>query len=225
MFLGITFLLLSSCNSVDRVLHPNNYIPRDTPLEKEYIHDTIRISNDQGKLINSNIAGFTPTKQLVFTSIGQTFNIKPGQSFEIVAENIDFSNTTFDIETNEATGEIKLKLVDKDFSKVKLEYKCQTILRTGIDFVPKIELADGLDPEQIVVTPVFDDNCKRIGFQIRYGSEERGCRKEAQEILDKFRNCSKNTSMNNSKNGNKTKGSLRLNGKKSLYRKLGIPIK
>lgn len=187
-------LLLNSCKSVDMFFHPDNYISRDTPREKEYIYDTIRISNSNGEIREASLTGIKPNKQLVFTSIGQTYNFKSGESIEIVSDGVDFSKTTFDIETNDETKEIKLKLVDKDFSKVYLDSKCQTIVRTGIEFVPKIEVAKGLDPEQIVVTPIFDDDCNRIGFQIRYGSTERGCRKEAKEVLDHFKDCAKNVS-------------------------------
>lgn len=183
--------LLNSCKSVDMFFNPNNYIPRDTPREKEYIYDTIRISNSSGEIREAAVSGIKPNKQLVFTSIGQTYTFKSGETIEIVSDGVDFSKTTFDIETNDVTKEIKLKLVDKDFSKIYLESKCQTIVRTGIDYVPKIEVAKGLDPEQIVVTPIFDDDCNRTGFQVRYGSSERGCKKEAKEVLSRFNDCAK----------------------------------
>lgn len=211
LFLISMLFILNSCKSVDMFVHPENYISRDTPREKEYIYDTIRISNYSGE-IREAITGAKPNKQLIFSNIGQTYTFKSGESIEIISDGVDFSNTTFDIETNEETKEVKMKLVDKDFSKVYLDSKCQTIIRTGIEYVPKIEVAKGLDPEQIVVTPIFDNDCNRIGFQIRYGSTDRGCRKEASEVLARFKDCTKNTSKN-----------IPIKDKCRLKRKLGIP--
>lgn len=185
-------LFLGSCKTVDMILHPNRYIERDSPREKEYIYDTIRISNNQGQ-IEDAVAGFKPQKQLIFTKIGQSYNFKSGESIEIISDGVDFSNTTFDIETDENTKEIKLKLIDKDISKVYLDKKCQTIIRTGIDFVPKVEVAKGLDPEQIIITPIFDNACNKMGYEIRYGSSESGCRKEAKKVLDDFKRCTNTT--------------------------------
>jgi hypothetical protein len=207
-------LFLTSCKSLDILLHPDNYISQNVPREKEYIYDTVVVSNDNGEMKESTLSGMKPSKQLIFSRIGQSYTFKPGETIEVVSAGADFSNSTFDIETNEDTKEITLKLVDKNNSKVLLESKCQTILRTGIDFVPQIEVAKGLSPEQIVVTPIFDDNCNSIGYQIRYGSTERGCTKEAKDILSRFQDCAKNKPI---KNYRKISDDCRLK------RKLGIP--
>ena len=205
-------LMLTSCKNLDLFFHPSDYIPRDTPREKEYIYDTIRIYNNNGE-IRDALTGDKPSRQLIFTNIGQTYTFKSGDLVEIISDGVDFSKTTFDIETNEETNDIKLRLVDKDYSKVYLDSKCQTIRRTGIDYIPKIEVAKELKPEQIVVTPIFDDDCNKIGYQIRYGSVERGCKKEAKDVLEKFNECTKII------NPPKPK----ILDKCRLKRKLGIP--
>mgnify|MGYP005821494989 CR=1 FL=1 len=207
-------LTLTSCQSIDMFLHPENYMPRtNTPMEKELIYDTVWVSNVDGE-IKESIAGIKPSKRLVFSRVGQSYTFKQGETIEVVSEGADFSNSTFDIETNEDTKDIKLTLVDKINSKVVLESKCQTVMRTGIDYVPKIEVSKGLSPEQIVVTPVFDNYCNPIGYQIRYGSTERGCRKEAKDILNRFQDCSKNKPANNIKT---------ISDDCRLKSKLGIP--
>jgi len=214
LLIFLIIFLLNSCKSWDILLNPDNYIQRDAPIEKEIIYDTVIVwINNDG--INDPLPGMKPTKQIIFTNIGQTFTFKTGETIKIVSDGIDFSKATFDIETNLETNDIILKLVDKDFSKVYLTHKCQVVLRTGIDFVPKIELARGLEPEQIVITPVFDDKCNKIGFQIRYGSVERGCKKEAAEVIKRFNACVKNK-LSKIKSENLDCG-LRI--------KLGIPCK
>lgn len=206
-------LFLNSCKSLEILLNPDNYIQRDEPKVVEIIYDTIKIWNVDGE-IKDPLPGMRPTKQIIFNSIGQSYTFKSGEIIEIVSDGVDFSKATFDIETNQETNEIILKLVDKDFSKVYISNKCQTILRSGIDFIPKIELAKGLDPEQIVITPVFDNKCNKIGFQIRYGSIERGCKKEAEEVIKRFNECVKKRSVIKSQNYD---CGLRI--------KLGIPCK
>ncbi len=84
-----------------------------------------------------------------------------------------------------------LKVVDKIESKVKLSKMCQTVERMNIDYIPEIEIAPELSPQQVVISPIVDNNCEVIGYQIRYGTIERGCRKNprAAEIFDKFNRC------------------------------------
>ncbi len=200
---------LSGCKGLDMLFNPGDYIPRDTPREKEYIYDTVFVVNASGELATT--PEVKPAKKLVFEEPGQSCTFKPGETVEIISDGVDFSKYTFDIETNEQSEDVTLTLVDKDMTKVILTSKCQTIIRTGIEVVPKVEAAPGLKPEQIIVTPLFDDDCRKIGFEIRYGSEERGCRKEAKPNLVKFRDCAKEKP---SKSGT---------GNKKLQRKLAIP--
>ena len=215
----IIFLHLSSCKTIDMVLHPDRYIEIekciDEPIVTIFKIDTVKIVNNSG-IVNEAIAGHPLTKQLKFTRIGQSYSFKSGESLEIISDGINFSNATFDIETNEVTKEIKLTLVDKNFSKVILTSKCQTIERYDISIIPKIEVAKGLDPEQIVVTPMFDDSCNKIGYQIRYGSEERGCGKVAKKVLKRFNECV---------DKGPTPPSGGISEKCRIRKKLGLPCK
>ncbi|MBM2813470.1 MAG: hypothetical protein HW421_232 [Ignavibacteria bacterium] len=182
-------LLLSSCRVLDFMVHPGDYQRRDAPKEVEirYINEPIIIANKSGELASAGEK--LPDKKFIISKIGQSFSINPGQTVEYVADNIDFSKYTFDIETDETTKEIKMILVDKDFSKVTLKSKCHTIERRGIVLAPKIEVAEGLDPEQIVITPLFDEKCNPDGYEIRYGARERGCREESQKNFENYKRC------------------------------------
>jgi len=215
IFVISVILIFTSCQSIDMLLHPNNYTQKKNPVIKEYIYDTVKISNFNGELTEPASPGIKPSKQLVFTETGQSYIFKPGETIEIISAGIDFGTSTFDIETNEDTKEIKLTLIDKNNAVVSLTSKCQTIVRTGIDFIPRIELAKDLNPEQVVITPIFDNNCIVIGYQIRYGSTERGCIKEAKEMLTRFQDCVKNPT--------KSTGSPKISSDCQLKRKLGIP--
>lgn len=204
----LIMLLIGGCQSFDMFFNPGDYMRRDTPREKEYITDTVFITNATGEIVNEPAP--KKAKQLVFENVGESCIFKPGETIEVISDGVDFSQYTFDIETSEENQDIKLTLVDKEATKVILTTKCQTIIRTGIEVVPKVEVAPGLKPEQIVCTPLFDDECQKIGYEIRYGSEERGCRKEAKPNLVKFRDCAK-------EKPNKS------NKKPRLLQKLGLP--
>jgi len=210
----LTLVLMTGCKTADMIFHPDDFIKRDSPRQYEFVHDTIKLYNDQGEMSDA-IKGASINRRLVFSNVGESYKFKSGEAVEVIMDGIDMSVAGFDIVTDDNTGDITLKLIDKAFTKVKLESKCQTIVRTGIDYVPKIEVAQGLKPEQIVVTPMFDDDCNKIGYQIRYGSTEKGCRKEAREVLTKFKDC-EDGKIGNNKSGNK-KDPCRIK------RKLGIP--
>ncbi len=188
-FLIIFFFV--SCRTLDIIFHPDDYIKRDEhPTITEIIYDTVKITNIEGN-ITTAVSGF-PTKRITFTKIGQSYTFKNGETVEILLHEVDFTRATFDFETNLETKEVTIRLVDRDFSKVVLTSKCQIIKRIGAFSVPRIEVSPNLKPEQIVITPLFDNECRVNGFEIRYGSEERGCKDVAKRTLSDFRRCSDN---------------------------------
>lgn len=215
ILLILTILLLAnSCKTIDMVFNSDNYIRRDGIRDVEIRYDTVWLNNNDGNVSNAVVAGIKPTKKIVFDKIGQSYTLYPDETIELITDGVDYNNAAFDIITDVSTKNITLKLIDKDNAKVILTKKCETVERFGIDFVPKIEVAEGLDPEQIVVTPLFDNNCIRTGYEIRYGSIESGCKKEAKNILKRFNDC---TGKNQSKQKTKIKDDCKL------LRKLGIP--
>lgn len=204
-----------SCRTLDIILHPDDYIKRDEyPTVKEIIYDTVKITNNEGN-ITSAVTGL-PKKRITFTQVGQSYTFKNGETVEIILHGVDLAKATFDIETNLETKEVTIKLVDRDFSKVFLSSKCQTIKRIGSFTVPKIEVSPELKPEQVVITPLFDNECRVNGIEIRYGSEERGCKDVARKTLIDFRRCSENQKKLPSQ-------SIQPNSPCSYLRKLGLP--
>lgn len=212
---SITILSLISCRTLDMIFHPEDYIKRDEhPTITEIIYDTVKVTNNEGN-ITTAVTGL-PTKRVTFTKIGQNFTFKNGETVEILLLGVDLAKATFDIETNLETKEVTIKLVDRDFSKVFLSSKCQTIKRIGGFYVPKIEVSPDLKPEQIVITPLFDEDCQVNGVEIRYGSEERGCKEIAKKTLADFIRCSGNQKKLPSQ-------TLQPKSPCSYLRKLGLP--
>ncbi len=210
----IILISLNSCKTVDMILNSDNYIKRDGVKEVEIRYDTVIVTNNEGSLTSGVVAGINPKRKIIFDKIGQSYTFVSGETIELITDGVDFGKSAFDVITNGNSNDITIKLIDIEMDKVKLTSKCETIERNGIDFIPKIEVAEGLDPEQIVITPLFDNNCVRTGYQVRYGSSERGCKKEAADVLDRFKKCA---GKNQSKQKTKIKDDcIRL-------RKLGIP--
>lgn len=187
----LVLALLSGCKLVDFILHPNEYQKTSKVRVTEYIYDTIKVANVNGNF-STSVAGY-PSKRVVFNEIGQSFTIKQGEIVEFVLD-IDIQQASFDILTDLQTKEITLKLVQKDTTKIYLSSKCQTIKRYQTGWIPPIEVASNLNPEQVIATPLFNNNCEVIGYEIRYGSEESGCKSVARETLQRFVECSKKLS-------------------------------
>ncbi|MEJ5286803.1 MAG: hypothetical protein CH6_1641 [Candidatus Kapaibacterium sp.] len=188
LIIALFVLTLSGCKFIDFVLHPDQYHKSSKVRVTEYVYDTIKVANKDGN-VTTAVAGL-PNKRVVLSEIGQSFTIKKGEIVEFIF-NIDVADATLDITTDLETNDITFKLVQKDTAKVYLTSKCQTVKRYQVGAVPAVEVSPNLRPEQIISTPLFDNNCQMIGYEIRYGSEERGCKKEASEALKRFVECTK----------------------------------
>ncbi|MCX7909903.1 MAG: hypothetical protein N2560_10380 [Ignavibacteria bacterium] len=199
----LLFYILTSC--------------RTTYSEQEETTSSI-VKNNNGNLVLNTAEPGYPTKKFVFYEAGQTCTLRNGERIELVFENIDFNMYTFEIETDLATQELTLKLVNIEETRVFLSSKCQTIKRMVVGKLPKIELASNLNPEQIVITPLFDDTCNVIGYEFRYGSEESGCKAFAKQTLQKFNDCTK-------KRTNKTSSSTQKKKVPCPNELLGLPCK
>ncbi len=172
---------LSSCNT----------FRSDKP--REIIYDTIYVKmNYQGDLERA-VAGERPVQLQTFYKAGQSISFKKGEIVQIGSEGIDFSRITFRVDYSDNNDSITIRTVNIEDSEVKLSSKCETIVWNDPDYLPTIRIDSHLEPQQIVITPIFDSNCKKMGYQIRYGSKERGCKKQAEEVLEQFNRCIKKT--------------------------------
>lgn len=183
----IIFFLISGCSSFFKQGEVTNIV-----------YDTIRVKVDEyNNLRRTAMTGIPITKRAVFTGPDQEVTFQQGEQLELISDGIDFSQYSFDVRTDDETDEITIKVVDKQDSKVLLSKMCQTIERMNTDKIPEVEIADNLPPQQVVITPIVDEVCFVIGYQIRYGTLERGCRKNqrASEIYDSFNDCYPNNNI------------------------------
>lgn len=158
--------------------------------QKEYIYlrDTIKVAMNND-MLEEVYTGARVTKTIVFTDEGQSTTFKEGEPVELIFDGLDMSKYSLDIKHNRSTGEITFSVVDNEDTKVILTEKCEVVERRNTSYLPMIEVAEDLNPEQIIITPIFDNDCNQLGYQIRYGSEERDCEKVATPILTEYEEC------------------------------------
>jgi len=196
--LTIFSLLFYGCTTIDMLFHPEQYQKKSSPQRiTEIVYDTVRIYNASGE-IQTAVSGL-PQRRITFTQIGQSYKLRQGELVEFVFDGVDFGKATFDITTDLETNEITISLVHRDTSKIYLSSKCQTIRRMDTGTLASIEIAPNLKPEQVVITPYFNEDCEKVGYEVRYGSEERGCKYAAQAVLKRFYDCTKNISKSTTK--------------------------
>lgn len=125
------------------------------------------------------------------SKVGDEIVMKYGEAIFIVLDSLNPAQVTIESVIDESTKTVTLRVLDKTRDIVILTHKCQTVDRVGggaIEF-PRIQLAEGLSPEQVVVTPMCDEKNRMAGYSIRYGSEERGCQVQAAASLRSFHRC------------------------------------
>ena len=160
-------------------------------MDREYVNGNIKIIADDGNI--KAIPGEIQNNDIdyEFSKIGQSYTFKKNDKINLKINGLDFSRTTFLFEFSDDDKYVTMKSVEIEHSKIYLSRKCEKFLWNEPDYLPVIELLPSLDPEQIIITPIFDDQCFKIGYQIRYGSSERGCRKESIDVLKHFKKCAK----------------------------------
>lgn len=182
--------LLTSCNSTKKFLKEEfDYEFGKNSDTDEYVYIDVK-RNETG--IEGLESSYANTGQVYeFTYIGQSYLINRNQPFTIAFKNIDPDDVSLITSTNEYSDELKITLVSKKLEKVILSNKCEVIEIKGLETIPRIEINKGLQPEQVIITPLFDTYCNQIGYQIRYGSIESGCYRTGKYVVDRFNNCVK----------------------------------
>ncbi|MBI2794881.1 MAG: hypothetical protein HYX66_09570 [Ignavibacteria bacterium] len=115
--------------------------------------------------------------------------VQEGKAVKIVFNNFDPTLHRLSTTSGDSPGMVKLEVVGIDDDMIKLDTKCQVVNVYGQGEVPRVRVPPGITPEQIVVTPIVNDNCEIYGYQVRYGSVDRGCKTEAKEVLLRFQKC------------------------------------
>ncbi|MCX6139249.1 MAG: hypothetical protein NTX15_00180 [Candidatus Kapabacteria bacterium] len=194
------FLTLLICSCVIGCGSSTTTTTTSTPspaLEKTYgpieiAEDTVLAVATAGGLSYSALPKTkTPVRTESLTNVGDEIVMKYGESVFIVLDSLNPAAVTIESRIDETTKTVTLRVVDKTKDVVLLTHKCQTVGRVGggATSFPRVELADGLSPEQVVVTPMCDEKNRLAGYSIRYGSEERGCQIQAQAGLRSFHRC------------------------------------
>ena len=124
----------------------------------------------------SAIAG-EDVQKAILEKIGDKVEFPVGQPFELIIQGINPDEMDLNYTFDEYKQIGYLSVVKKEeIRKVVLKDKCQ-VERIPPGALPLIEVANGIAKEQIIITPIFNNKkeCQFIGYEIRYGSQEKGC--------------------------------------------------
>ena len=122
-----------------------------------------------------------PDTTLVFTSVGQTYNVGFGKEVNLVYEggiNPDDTYLVYESTLDGYTLQLKNRT---DEVEVKLERLCQYYIVASPNFTT-IKVNPSLKYEQIIWTPRPDGT-----WEVRIGATERGCKSKALQELQKVR--------------------------------------
>ena len=125
----------------------------------------------------------------VLSEPGDRIVLKMGDRANMIFDNINPETESIETVIDDEAGTVTLSVVDRRLNIIRLTQKCQTVERVGSGPLPAIEVGDGLRAEQIIITPLCDDERNIVGYSVRYGSEERGCGSQARAALRAFGRC------------------------------------
>jgi|GEM_PF-1256530 len=182
---GITlFLFGAGCQTFEGGMRYDAPSIRE-PAIREIVYDTVVVHVTETEFV----PGARPTREIRFTYEGQAVAVRSGETVRLIYEGVDVATARLEGEFTD-TGAVVLRLVHRS-KPVRLTYKCQTV-RVFQRTIPDIETDPTITThpaEQIIITPIYSKDCQHVGYEIRYGSTERGCKREAKEVLDRFRRC------------------------------------
>lgn len=185
-------ILASSCSNFYRVIDK-------TDRPKEIVNDErfMSYSKEENKFISVANVGFENIDTLDLFP-GHIFEITPEKAYHLIVRNVDFSVYTFYSNFNELENIVELGIIRPTSNAIKLKNNCETIRWMDPLKIPKIEIDENLNTQQIVITPIMNNNCQKMGYEIRYGSQDiGGCKVEAKKVYEKYFNCLKNKNKSN----------------------------
>lgn len=186
-------LLLSSCSHFHRLFHPNDYIKKTYTNDYQEIYDDLHLKVDKDKSLTYMPGNANHGRRIQLSQTGDTEVLPVGTAVSLSLSGFDFDRNMIVIESTEKGNDISISVRDK-YETITLSNKCQTIEIFNIDFLPIIEIDKQLDKQQIIVTPIFNNDieCSHLGYQVRYGDQTYGsCYKEAGKIYQIFTKCVK----------------------------------
>jgi hypothetical protein len=165
------------------------------PRETVYVYDSVFVKIQEDGDFESISPGSKRLNKIIrLKKVGDSFKVKKGDNLKIDIDGADLANSIITFDSDDESDSISVNLESVNKSNIFLSGKCQTTEWYDSYSLPNIEVANGLNSEQIIITPLVNDKCERIGFQIRYGSTGRGCSDEAREVLTKYQKCFPNSS-------------------------------
>lgn len=145
----------------------------------------------------SAIAGEVVQKAIL-EKIGDKVEFPVGQPFKLIIQGInpDEMDLNYTFDENKQMGYLSV-VKKEEIRKIKLYEKCQ-VIKVPPGNLPLIEIDGSIAKEQVIITPIFNNkkDCEFLGYEIRYGSQERGCRSSNVSIFNK---CTKDPSKGTSK--------------------------
>jgi hypothetical protein len=149
----------------------------------------VRVCNTNGDFTTQEvIAGESRVSSLRLGGVGDQIRILNNKSVNIDVTDFDSKHNVIVTEVSSSNDEIIMR-VERKSTRVKFTTKCQVYTIGNTDVLPPIEVEQGLDIQQIIITPLCDGVNSIIGYEIRYGSTEAGCRGQARQGQEKYRRC------------------------------------
>ncbi len=156
-------------------------------------YSTIKVTwkqkNDGKDSLPAGVPGLPPPpRQIILKNYGQIENFKVNEPVAISMEDLDPEKTNIISNIDMDADNIEMKVTEYDKKEtVVLDKKCQIVI-VGLGTLPEIIRGDAIKREQIVITPIIDDECNIIGNEIRAGTIESGC-KEGRKNYYRLLNC------------------------------------
>ena len=179
LFTG-TLFSLTSCSQVKDAL-------RD--IKQPEKTEIVKVTNVEGDISTEVVAGRAPQASIRLWREGDVAKIRNNTEANVDVSGFDPESEVIVTEVMDGGNELVLRVAKKSNVKVRLSTKCQVYTIGNTDVLPPIEIAKGLDPQQVVITPLCDGVDSVIGYEIRYGSVDAGCRNAAKKGLERYRLC------------------------------------
>lgn len=167
-------------------------------------HALIVPRNDQAEELRSDTvylqvteAGFAEPareaviRQLTLRGEGSEVSFRLGDPVSLIFEGVNVDSHTVETTLDEENNTVTMRVLSRRSGIVSISKKCQTFIYSSLRNLPIVEIKPGLDPEQIVVTPLCDQDGNIYAYELRYGSTQRGCTSVARTGLERFKQCSR----------------------------------
>jgi len=171
-------LLLSSCDSLRHLVRPTKPAP---------VVDTVYMQVTTGGF--EEVPRSTSARTAKLRGPGSSTTFRLGDPVALVLEGVNQDSHAIETSLDDESGMVTMRVLSKRDGTVYVTKKCQTFVYSSLTDLPKITVASGLDPEQIIVTPLCDRYGDLYGYELRYGSVERGCNQNARRGLLQFSKC------------------------------------